>query len=214
MQDMTFRISKKDNKNMSKKNQLTACSPLPWSQIIKLINDLKKNKNYRFALLIALGAYSGLRISDILKLRWTQIINSEILDLQEKKTGKIRRIYLNQNLQKIIGFVYKKMKDKNSDITALENYVFLNRFKTKAISIQYVDRMLPVLLFQSGIKCENTGSHLLRKSFGKKIFENNGSSESSLILLSDLFNHSSIKITRKYIGLEAQQFQAAYMGLE
>jgi integrase len=198
---------------MSKKNQFTTCNPLPWIEIQKLITDLKKNGNYRFALLVGIGAYAGLRISDILKLRWKEIINSEILILQEKKTEKTRRIYFNQNLQKLIALAYRKMKEKNSIVVTPENYVFINRFGVKPISVQYVDRTLPGLLMQSRIDFKNSGSHILRKSFAKRIFENENCSESGLILLSELFNHSSIKITRKYIGLVEQQFQAAYMAL-
>jgi len=200
---------------MSKKNQCTTCNPLSWSEILKLIDDLKQNENYRFAVLVGLGAYAGLRISDVLKLRWKEILNAEVLILQEKKTEKTRRIYLNQNLQKLISCAYKQMKLKNPDTVVPENYVFLNRFKVKPISIQYVDRMLPVFLLQSRIKCSNsgTGTHILRKSFAKRVYDNGGCSEASLILLSEMFNHSTIKITRKYIGLVEKEFQSAYMNL-
>ncbi|HKR06404.1 MAG TPA: tyrosine-type recombinase/integrase [Bacteroidia bacterium] len=197
---------------MARKNQLTACSPLPWSQTIKLIETLKENGDYRFSLLIALGIYAGLRISDMLNLRWNQIINSDILDLQERKTGKIRRVYLNENLQKLIRLCYKKITEKNP-IVISDSLVFINRFNAKVISVQYVDRKLAILFKQNQIFCRNYGSHSLRKTFGKQVFEMHGSTEASLILLSDLFNHASTKTTRRYIGLEQEKFQQAYMSL-
>lgn len=197
---------------MARKNQLTACSPLPWNQTIKLIEILKENGDYRFALLIGLGIFGGLRISDILNLRWKQIIKSDILDLQERKTGKIRRVFLNENLQKLITLCFKKITQKSATVIS-DNLVFINRFNTKVISVQYVDRKLAVLFKQNQILCRNYGSHSLRKTFGKQVYFNHGKSESALILLSDLFNHASTKTTRRYIGLEAEDFERAYMSL-
>jgi integrase len=200
---------------MSKKNQLTACQPLPWEDVLRLVENLKSTGDFRMALFISLCSMGGLRAGDALNLFWRQIINTEELQLREKKTEKVRRIYLNDKLKEIIALSYEKMKEKRPGVVTPDNYVFLNRFGEKPIGIKYIDKILPGLLKKNNIeiKYSGTGSHMFRKSFGARIFFNDGCSESSLILLSELFNHSSIKITRAYIGLSSQQYKAAFLGL-
>jgi integrase len=200
---------------MSKKNQLTACQPLPWEEVVMLIENLKATGDFRMALFICLCSMGGLRAGDALGLLWRQIINTEELQLTERKTEKVRRIYLNDKLKEIIALSYEKMKERRPGVVTPDNYVFLNRFCQKPIGVKYIDKILPGLLKKNNIEINysGTGSHMFRKSFGKRIFDNDGGSESSLILLSELFNHSSTKITRAYIGLSLQQQKLAYMSL-
>ena len=58
--------------------------------------------------LIALGCFTGLRISDILALRWNQILDAEEFTITEIKTGKQdvykRQLYLNGEV-----YVYKDL---------------------------------------------------------------------------------------------------------
>jgi len=196
---------------MALKNQSTTCTALQWNDAIKLLNHLMEIGQYRFALLFGIGFYSGLRISDILNLTWIQIINTSTIVIREKKTKKLRKIYLNDKLQELIKDVYIVFK-LTKDIKA-DNYVFLNKFGTKPINIQYVNRMLPRFLNEINIACSNAGSHTLRKTFGKQIYESSGKSEHALIMLSELLHHSSIQSTRQYIGISEKDYQAAYMNL-
>ncbi|MBL0065770.1 MAG: tyrosine-type recombinase/integrase [Bacteroidetes bacterium] len=129
------------------------------------------------------------------------------------KTKKIRRIYLNQKLQDLSALAFEKLKQKNNPAVELDNYVFLNRFGSNHISIQYVNRMLPKFLNQINIQCKNAGSHTLRKTFGKQIYETGRRTEHSLIMLSELLHHSSIQSTRQYIGISDLHFKQAYLGL-
>ncbi|MBL0065771.1 MAG: hypothetical protein IPP38_12330 [Bacteroidetes bacterium] len=73
---------------MAKKNQMTTCSALEWADALKLIEYLKATEEYRFTWLAGFGFYSGLRISDILSLRWNQILNCQVLDVREREDEK------------------------------------------------------------------------------------------------------------------------------
>ena len=53
---------------MSLKYSTTTADYLVWSDAMNLIRKLAKDKNYKMSLLIALGCFKGLRISDILAL--------------------------------------------------------------------------------------------------------------------------------------------------
>jgi site-specific recombinase XerD len=56
-------------------------------------------------------------------------------------------------------------------------------------------------------------THTLRKTFGKAVWERDGQSELSLIYLSEIFSHTSIATTRKYIGVTEKQIADVYLKL-
>ncbi|WP_196072846.1 tyrosine-type recombinase/integrase, partial [Bacteroides uniformis] len=83
---------------MSLKYSSTTADYLVWSDAMNLIRKLAKDGNYKISLLIALGCFTGLRISDILALRWKQILYTSEFTVIEKKTNKVRTIRINAQL--------------------------------------------------------------------------------------------------------------------
>ena len=75
---------------MGMKYSTTTADYLDWEIAMNLIRKLAKDENYKMSLLIAIGCFTGLRISDILSLRWNQILNTDEFSIIEKKTGKIK----------------------------------------------------------------------------------------------------------------------------
>jgi len=73
----------------------TATSGMDWNTMIGLTLRLKQDKLYRDYLLITVGCYFGLRIGDLLSIKWVDVIGKEELVLTEQKTKKIRRITIN-----------------------------------------------------------------------------------------------------------------------
>ena len=83
---------------MSLKYSSTTADYLQWSEAMNLIRKLAKDGNYKISLLVALGCFTGLRISDILALRWKQILNAEEFTVIEIKTGKQRTVRINMQI--------------------------------------------------------------------------------------------------------------------
>lgn len=199
---------------MGKKNSKTECSGLEWGDFLLLLDKLKKEKNYRFLLFAAIGTYCGLRASDILNIRWIDVLNASEIEIKEKKTSKVRHITMNQNLLDIINYCYEQIAMKFGDDFPEERYIFCNRNHEK-LSIQFINRKLHEIFKynNSKMKVQNPSTHTFRKTFGKRIYEMNGKSPESLVLLSQIFGHSSIAITRKYIGISQEQIQNVYISL-
>ena len=62
-----------------------------------------------------------------------------------------------------------------------------------------------------GLKIGHFSSHSLRKTFGRRVVEMAGTnSEMALIKLSDIFQHSSVKTTRIYLGLRREELLETY----
>jgi integrase len=190
---------------MALKGQKTTTGYIQWDNLMQLIFKLQRDKEHKFALLIAMGAFTGLRISDILSLRWDSILEKEILSLDEKKTKKHRKLKINSDLQEIICTCYKNM-----DSPELNEFVFVNKYGTKQINVQWVNVKLKEIFLKYGVKTNNASTHSLRKSFGRTVWQKNNYSEKSLVLLSEIFNHSSIQVTKKYLGIKEEEIFDVY----
>ncbi len=75
--------------------------------------------------------------------------------------------------------------------------------------------LVKLLKYRYGLKIAHFSTHSLRKTFGRRVVEMAGAnSEIALIKLSDIFQHSSVKITRIYLGLRKEELMDTYDQLE
>jgi integrase len=191
---------------MALKNQKTTSDYLEWDKLQSLVLKLERDGENKFALLISCGSFLGLRVSDLLQLRWNQLIGQSSITLAEKKTGKERVLHIHQDLQTI---VQRHFKLNNPE---LSEYVFVNRFGSKPINVQYINAKLKEInkKYRLGIQFS---SHTMRKSFGRRIWENNSCNEKALILLGSVFNHSSVSVTKAYLGIRSEEIASVYLSL-
>ena len=195
---------------MALKGQKTKSDYIEWNKIQDLILKLERDGQNKMSLLICVGIFTGLRISDILKLEWSSIYGLEFLELIEKKTGKFRKIKINPSLKDSVNRNFEVLNPRKT-----KGLIFLNRFGKKPISVQYINRNLKKIVKDyKVVKDPSTiKSHTWRKSFGRRIFENNDNSEKSLILLGEMFNHSNISTTKIYLGIRDKEIQDVYDNL-
>lgn len=195
---------------MSLKGSKTSSDYIEWNTIQTLILKLERDGDLRFSLLIAIGVYTGLRVSDLLSLKWNDLLGHDTLHIVEKKTRKNRKITINSQLQEIVTRIYNAQK-----VTDRDELIFLNRWGTSAISVQYVNNRLKKIAekYKVGKNPSAIKSHSLRKTFGRRVFESNDNSERALILLSDILNHTSVKTTKIYLGIREREIQDVYTNL-
>ena len=190
---------------MSLKYSTTTADYLVWSDAMNLIRKLAKDGNYKMSLLISLGTFTGLRISDILALKWKQILNSEEFTIVEKKTGKKRVIRLNQQLQKHISECYEHINPIGINAPILVSQ------KGTIFTIQRINVILKEVKKKYRLKVKNFSCHSLRKTFGRQVYNmNSDNSELALVKLMELFNHSSVSITKRYLGLRQEEILETY----
>jgi integrase len=165
---------------------------------LKLIKD---DKTRVFGLYVLTSIYTGLRMSDVLNIQWS-ILGSSTYATREKKTGKAKTISLNSVLVEILS------KSKNDGDVG---FIFKSQ-KGTVYSKQSINRLMK-MYFKNEVNVSNISSHSLRKSFGNRIYLSHGKTDGILHLLSEMFNHSSISITRKYLGIKQEQFDNIYLSL-
>ena len=190
---------------MSRKNSHTTSDALNWNDALNLIHRLYKDGDYRLSLLVGCGCFFGLRISDLRTLRWNMLLEGETFELHEKKTGKYRIVKINPDFQKHIQECYQAL-----GITNPEEYCFLSSKKV-VFSTQRINVLLKGLKQRYNLKVGNFSTHTLRKTFGRKVVAMAGeNAEVALIKLMELFNHSSLAITKRYLGLRQEELLETY----
>ena len=190
---------------MSLKYSTTTADYLVWSDAMNLIRKLAKDENFKMSLLIALGCFTGLRISDILALRWEQILSTEEFTIIEKKTGKKRVLRLNSQLQQHIQECYEHIQP-----IGLKAPILVSQ-KGTVFTIQRINVILKEIKRKYRLKVKNFSCHSLRKTFGRQVYNmNSENSELALVKLMELFNHSSLAITKRYLGLRQEEILETY----
>ena len=191
---------------MSLKGQRTTTTSLNWDDFKSLISKLERDGEFKFCLLIAVGVFTGLRIGDLLKLQFNQFENTEILTILEQKTKKTRRIKINVDLKEIVERIRGKMGVVDST-----QFIFVNRYGTKPIDQSYVNVKLKEIFKQYNIVLDgNASSHLFRKTLGNRVLRLNNYSNEAIILLMELFSHSSPTITKRYLGIREKEILDVY----
>lgn len=150
--------------------------------------------NERIATALVLEGNLGLRISDIVKLRLSDIVRDGDryrLEIIEQKTGK-RRVFT-------VPLVIEQY---------IENYCLRNDIKT-------TERMFPIteraVQKQLKVVCEYLGfagisTHSFRKWYATEIYKSSGF---DIALVQRLLQHSSAAVTQRYIGIEPQRIEEA-----
>ena len=190
---------------MSLKYTKTTADYLQWDEAMNLIRKLAKDGNYKMSLLVALGCFTGLRISDILALRWKQILHVSEFTITEKKTRKQRTLRLNPQLQRHIVECYEQINPIGVNAPILVSQ------KGTIFTIQRVNVMLKEVKRRYHLRVGNFSCHSLRKTFGRQVYTMSGdNAELALVKLMELFNHSSIAITKRYLGLRQEEILETY----
>lgn len=190
---------------MSVKNSHTTADYLDWNVMLNLIRKLYRDGDYRMSLFVGCGCFFGLRVSDLRKLTWRMLLDDDKFILNEQKTGKRRIIKINTDFQKHIQQCFEAL-----EISDIDEACFLSR-KNMIMSTQRINVRLKEIKKKYNIKVENFSCHSLRKAFGRKVFESSGeNAQMALIKLSELFNHSSVAITKIYLGLREKELLETY----
>ncbi len=166
----------------------------------KSLSLLKEPKKEMIGLYILVSINTGLRCSDVIQLTYEQL-RQDTITIAEKKTGKIKTIKINKN-------IHDAIIKLGTERTGL---VFMSQ-KNTVVTIQHINRLIKEA-FAKESKTLSISTHSCRKAFGRKVFEGNGESEKSLVMLMDLYNHSSLSMTKVYLGIRQEEMNNIYDSL-
>lgn len=133
---------------------LNLVQPIRDKELIQDIKEYLKGQNERNYILFLFGINTGLRISDILKLR-VRDVQGWFVFVREKKTKKTKEVKMPSDLKKDIR-IYVKNKPKNE-------FLFKSRNgKNKPITRGMAYKILQDVAQEFGL--ERIGTHSFRKT--------------------------------------------------
>lgn len=161
-----------------------------------MCNYLRK-KNRRNYILFLMGIYTGLRISDILKLRIKDVKDKRQISMREEKTGKQKIIEVNPILKKELT---EYLRDKDPEDFLIKSREGFNSSIGREMAYKILNGLGQIF------NISNLGTHTMRKTFGYHYYKQTG----DVATLMKIFNHSSPSITLHYIGIEQEDINKAY----
>lgn len=163
--------------------------PIRDKTTVRDIGDYLKDVHPKYHIMYMVGIYSGLRISDILKLKIRDVRGRSDIKIREMKTGKEKLFPINSELEKALTAYCEGKKD-------YEYLVPSARVVNKAVSREYAYRVIHAAGEVFGL--ENLGTHTLRKTFGFHFYLQT----KDIVLLMRILNHNDQSKTLRYIGIE------------
>lgn len=188
---------------------MAATEPIRDKRQLKALGEyFLKRGQFRNYVLIVMGTCTALRISDLLRLRWTDVYDAERknfcthVTIRELKTGKIKTIALNKQVLRALRLYFPH---RHGD------FIFVsNRRDGRAISRVQAWRIIHAAAIAVGITGK-IACHSLRKTWGYHAWT---SKAVSPVVIMDIYNHSSYEVTKRYLGVAQDDLDAAYLGME
>ena len=187
------------------KGQLTTADYLPIAEYNRLVRGLEKDGEYLWETYCWLSFCTACRASDVRTLRWKDILGKDTLTQIERKTKKNRLIKFNRDVQEKNLFLYGMLGQPDP-----EQYIFLSPRTGRPYSLEHINRLLKVFRIRYRLPIRAFSTHTFRKTFGRYVYELMERSAESLILLNQIFRHSNLETTRRYIGLAQEDIDKVF----
>ncbi|WP_421867057.1 tyrosine-type recombinase/integrase [Motiliproteus sp.] len=179
-------------------NEVEAVKKREDIQLVGHLLEKHGSKDYRD--IWELGINAALRISDLLNLRYDDVVGVEELTLIEGKTEKKRSIKLNSKAQAIIA---RRHEENPSDVWLFQAKGNRAKGARKPVDRSTVARKFKEIGDIIGIAL---GTHSMRKTRGYAMWSDGVPVE----FICKVLNHSSPSVTLRYIGIEQDDIRKSY----
>jgi integrase len=179
---------------------MKAVEPIRDKKMIGQMLSYAKKQSDRDFMMLMLGLYTGLRITDILSLKVRDVKGKNKIYIKEKKTKKTRQFTINKDLR---SYLKEYCRGKEGYEYLIQSRQGINRPISRQRAYQIVKEI------GETFNLDDIACHSLRKSFGYHHYNQ----YKNIVLLQTILNHSRPEITLRYIGIEQQQIDESIDGL-
>lgn len=182
---------------------------------------LTKPTNLRNYMMFVININNGCRISDLLSLKIGDVVSpSGVLEdqilIRESKTGKTRYIFLGPSSKDAIACYLNALPQWSRD-----DYLF-SSCKSKAGESKPLGRQQAWKIISDMGKAISEGkdhplhlgTHSMRKTFGYQRIAKDPENQLLLSQISEMYNHTSLEITYKYLGIDVETKRDLCIGSE
>lgn len=185
---------------------------------ISAIKNYFREKNMRDYALFTLGINSGLRVGDLLNLSFSDVVKEKKgkvivlkdgIQIFEQKTGKFKKFPLSKKTS-------QALKDyiKTVEHFEMNEPLFFSKKRGKDGERKAITRQHAHYLFKDANDFlelnAQIGTHSMRKTFGYHAYK----AGAGVGLLMDIFNHSTERMTLRYIGITQDEKDDIYLNIE
>lgn len=172
--------------------------PIRDKKKIDAMKEILKARNDKYYVMFMIGINSGLRVSDILKLRVKDVKDRDI-SIYEKKTGKYKQFRVTKPLRECLDEYIKEKNLKDDD------YLIPSRQGDHG-PITTVQAYMVLREAGEAVGLKDIGTHTMRKTFGYWHYKQ----FHDVAMLQRIFNHASPSVTLRYIGVTQDEINATY----
>lgn len=185
-------------------------------RIEEAANANQKQIACRNKMLFLIGVNVGLRASDLMQLRWSYFYKSDMTfkesymlqPKKQKKTGKFVKIFFNKTVKKAIENYVNDYPVEN-----LDDYLFKSRKGNNPITERGLWKIIVDVAADAEID-KNVGSHSLRKTWARTIYDNAEDKSDALVMLQECLKHSDSLTTLRYIAIMDEEKKDMYESIE
>ncbi|MDR3295387.1 MAG: tyrosine-type recombinase/integrase [Clostridiales Family XIII bacterium] len=174
-------------------------------QLRRLADYFLEKGQVRNHVLVVLAVHTALRVGDLLSLTWDDMYDfrknrvHKSIRVTEKKTGKAKSVALHRDAVRALELFAGSARQGRS--------LFENPRTGKAISRVQAYRVVRAAAEELGMG--RVSCHSLRKTFGYFAWKGGR----PLAVIMEIYNHSSLAVTRRYLGVAQDDKDKVYLGL-
>lgn len=181
--------------------------PIKDIKSINKIKEILRRQSQRDLLLFVLGINTGIRVSDLLSLRISDVSDGKeikefiyIDDLNNgadsKSSNEQKAYFLNNSVKKELRKYFSQ-----HDFTECD-FLFKSKKNNQPITRQQAYRIINSAAKEAGIQGK-VGTHTLRKTFGYHAYRKG----IAISIIMSIYNHHSSAETMRYLGIERGEKQ-------
>ncbi|PAE23034.1 tyrosine-type recombinase/integrase [Bacillus sp. 7894-2] len=181
--------------------------PIKDIKSINKIKEILKRQSQRDLLLFVLGINTGIRVSDLLSLKISDVsdgkeikefiyIDDLTIDAESKKNNEQKAYFLNNSVKKELRKYFSQHDFAECD------FLFKSKKNNQPITRQQAYRIINSAAKEAGIEGK-IGTHTLRKTFGYHAYRKG----IAISIIMSIYNHHSSAETLRYLGIERGQKQ-------
>ena len=170
----------------------------------------------RNKMLFLMAINIGLRASDLVQLRWSYFYKNDMTfkesyvlqPKKQKKAGKFVKIFFNKTVKKTI-----ESYVNDYPVESLDDYLFKSRKGDNPITERALWKIIVDVAADAGVD-KNVGSHSLRKTWARTIYDRATDKSEALVMLQECLRHSDSLTTLRYIAIMDEEKKDMYESIE
>lgn len=186
---------------------MAAAHSIEWDKVEIMVNYCRDNRKYRDLMILLVACTTAFRHADWGKLKWSDLLGKDSIRRLESKTQKHRQTPIPEFIARQIMVCYEATLatlPPSQRHTLPDRYIFKPDSKNSRSGVltrtgvnHVLNRIAQAVGFNHPVTV-----HSLRKAWGMRTWHLMGETEAAMVFVSNMFGHSSLAITQRYLGLE------------